>query len=54
MATEMYIKHIASDTAFSGMAFHIHHHSIITTVDSLPGSILSDRGYFENGRSKIK
>ena len=54
MATEMYTEYIASDTAFSKMASHIHHHSKITTVYSLPDSILNYSGYFENGRSEIR
>jgi len=54
MATEMYIKHIASYNAFSEIVLHIHHHSKVTTVDSLPESILSNSGYIENGIFKVK
>jgi hypothetical protein len=54
MATEMYIKHIASDNAFPEIFLHIHHHSKVTTADSLQSSILSSSGFIENGLLKIK
>jgi hypothetical protein len=54
MATEMYIKHIAGDNAFSEIFLHIHHHSKVTTADSLQSGILSSSGFIENGIFKVK
>jgi hypothetical protein len=54
MATEMYMKQIAGNNSFSSKSVHTHHHRNITAIDSLPSSLLSYRGYLENGGQKVK